>query len=335
MKIKPHVIVPNWNGFDFIAACLAALEKQTTPVEVVVVDNGSTDGSVKLLESKFPKVILLKQASNLGFAGGVNVGVRYAMERRSEFVLLLNNDAVAEEGWADHLIKALRNNPSLGIATSKITTMDNPPVLDSTGEQFSSWGLPFPRGRGKTDVAKYDSDGNSGIFGASGGASAYRVRMLDDIGLFDEDFFAYYEDVDLSFRARLAGWQVSYVPDAVAKHQIGGTSNRMRGFTTYQALKNQPWVLIKNLPLSLWLIVWPRFILAYLYFILAAIAKGKGWYAIKGFLVSLLLSPKKFYQRFKIQRNRKLGTAELKALFYSGLPKDYSNLYKLVYFYKR
>jgi len=334
MRTKACVIVPNWNGYEFIADCLAALEKQTVAVDIIVVDNGSVDQSVDFIRTKFPNVTILEQPGNLGFAGGVNIGIRHAIKQGRDFILLLNNDAQADKDWAKRLIQAMDNDSTLGISASKIVSMSGPAKLDSTGEQFSTWGLAFPRGRDEIDLDKYDSI-DSEIFGASGGASIYRAEMLKQVGLFDEDFFAYYEDIDLSFRARLAGWYVRYVPEAIVKHHIGGTSNKMTGFTTYHALKNQPWILIKNLPMSLWLMVWPRFILAYSFFFLAAIAKGKGWPALKGLLVSILFLPKKLYQRHEIQKNKKLSTRKLKVLFYHGLPRNYTNLYKLVYFYKR
>ena len=334
MKNQAFVIIPNFNGADFIADCLRSLEQQSIPLNIVVVENGSSDGSVELIESKFPKVTLLQQPKNLGFAGGVNVGIRHALENGAEFILLLNNDSVAEENWAEKLITALKQQPKLGIATSKMIANTHPAHIDSTGEQYSTWGLAFPRGRNSTDLDKYD-DAKVSIFGASGGASAYRADMFTEIGLFDEDFFAYYEDVDLSFRAQLAGWKVAYVPSAVVHHQIGATAKKMRGFSTYQAFKNQPWVILKNLPFALWLSVWPRFALAYVFFMLSAIVKGKGLYALRGWLASVLFIPKKLVQRISIQRGRKVTASQLNSLLYKGLPSDYKNLHKLVYFYRR
>jgi GT2 family glycosyltransferase len=256
----------------------------------VVVDNGSRDDSVAYIREKYPSVHLIEHAHNKGFAGGVNAGIRWAIHNGFEFVALLNNDAVAEQDWLKHLLATLDSNPEVGIATPKFLD-SNKEHFDSTGDIYTTWGLPYPRGRGEPVSDKYDSQ--TEIFGASGGASLYRAKMLEDIGLFDEDFFAYYEDVDLSFRAQLAGWKVRYVPTALAYHEVGATSALVKGFTTYQALKNYPWMLWKNVPLSLLPTILPRFLLAYNAVFWSSVAKGRGWPALKGSFVSLVLLPKK------------------------------------------
>jgi GT2 family glycosyltransferase len=176
--------------------------------------------------------------------------------------------------------------------------------LDSTGDQYTIWGLPYPQGRGELVSDKYDDFVQ--VFGASGGASLYRVSMLQQIGLFDEDFFAYYEDVDLSFRAQLAGWKVRYVPEALVYHQIGATSSKIKGFTTRQTIKNLPWLLWKNAPLTVFIRVFPRFFVAYNAFILSASFRGNGSDALLGYLTMYVKLPKKTLQRLIIQHRRKV-----------------------------
>ncbi len=319
------IVVPNWNGADSLAGCLDSLLGQSDKAHIIVVDNGSRDGSLKLLE-KYPAVEIIKHEHNLGFAGGVNSGFRKAMTDGCTYVATLNNDAVADKHWLKYLVAALDDNPKLGIVTSKILNADGT-ALDSTGDYYTVWGLPYPRGRGETDLGKYDDA--TEVFGASGGASLYRVKLLEEIGLFDEDFFAYYEDVDLSFRAQLAGWKVGFVPDAVVNHQIGATSSKLKGFTTYQTMKNLPLLLSKNVPRRYFYRVGWRFMLARFLFFGRAISRGQGWPALKGDAVSTWLLFRKSKARRRVQEHKKVSDEYIWGLVIHDLPPNAHALRKL------
>lgn len=312
------VVVPNWNGAERLAACLDSLLAQSVKARVIVVDNGSVDGSLKLFE-QYSNVEVILHDRNLGFAGGVNAGFRRAIDDDVKYVATLNNDAVADKGWLEQLVAVLDKNPKAGIVTSKILDARGRKI-DSTGDYLTVWGLPYPRGRGESDLDKYDSQ--TDIFGASGGASLYRVSMLRGVGLFDEDFFAYYEDVDLSFRAQLAGWRVRYAPAAVVYHQIGATSGKLKGFTAYQTMKNQPLLLYKNLPGRYWWRVGWRFTLAHTLFFLRAISRGQGWPALKGDLRGTYLLFKKHFERQRIQKSRKVSDEYIWDLLVPDLPPN-------------
>lgn len=300
MKSGPQtvVVVPNWNGEDSLKRCLDSLLAQTLKPHVIVVDNGSTDGSLKILEG-YSDIEVIMHDRNLGFAAGVNAGFRRAIDDGVRYAAAFNNDAVADKKWLETLVDYMNKHPHKGIAAPKLLTADGKRI-DSTGDFLTVWGLPYPRGRGESDVDAYD--GSTDVFAASGGASLYRVKMLEKIGLFDEDFFAYYEDVDLSFRAQLAGWEVSYVPGAVVRHAIGAASGRMRGFTTYQTLKNLPMLTIKNMPRSYMGPVLRRLILAQTLFFLRAFTRGHGWSAAKGKFMVLWLMPRTLVKRRRVQR---------------------------------
>ncbi len=311
------VVIPNWNGKDSLAACLDSLMAQTYKADVLVVDNGSADGSVEFIQKNYPSVKLIIHQKNLGFAGGVNSGIKKSIENSAKFVALFNNDAVAGKDWLKHLVETLEKNSRVGIVTGKLLSTDGKSI-DSSGDQYTVWGLPYPRGRSETNLDKYDNQ--TEIFAATGGASLYRIKMLDQIGLFDEDFFAYYEDVDLSFRAQLAGWKVLYVPNAIAYHQIGATSGKIKGFTTYQTLKNYPWLFWKNVPIRyLFRIGW-RFKFAYLGIFISAITRGQIRPAFKGLFVSLLLAPKKIVQRWQIQRHKSVSNEYIWGIITHDLP---------------
>lgn len=317
--VKLSVVIPSWNGLEELPACVDSLLKQSLQPRIIIVENGSKDGSLEYIQQHYPQVELIINKYNQGFAGGVNAGIRKSIADGDEFVALFNNDAVADSHWLEELVKDLTVNDDAGIATCKLMTLDKS-QLDSTGDQYTTWGLPYPRGRGEPVSDKYDD--RVQIFAGSGGASLYRISMLKEIGLFDEDFFAYYEDVDISFRAQLAGWKVRYVPEALAYHQIGATSGKIKGFTTYQGVKNMPWVLWKNAPLSVLLRVLPRFMVAYYAFLVTATWRNQGGAAVRGYLRMWWLLPKKTVQRWRIQHRRKVPASYIWAIMTPGLPPN-------------
>lgn len=319
------VVVPNWNGADSLKDCLDSLLKQTLKPHIVVVDNGSVDGSLELL-ALYPDIELIRHRKNKGYAGGVNPGFKLAIDRKMDYVAPFNNDAVADKDWLKNLVEHMDKHPGVGIAACKLLSADGS-HLDSTGDYYTGWGLPYPRGRGETDIDKYDADIE--IFGASGGASIYRIDMLKEVGLLDEDFFAYYEDVDLSFRAQLAGWKVHYVPAAVVYHQISATSSRIKGFATYQTMKNLPCLMWKNVPARLMIHVFPRFVLAYFLLWGSATARGHAWSSTKGVVMSILLWPKKLIQRRRIQKSRQVLVEYIDSLIVHDLPPNARRLRRL------
>ena len=320
---KIAIVVPNWNGEQELPACLDSLRSQSMNSSIIVVENGSVDGSVELLESEYPDVTLLKQPKNLGFAGGVNIGIRYALDHEFDYVALFNNDAVADKEWLKYLVNTLEKSPNTGIATCKFLNIDGSSI-DSTGDMYTVWGLPYPRGRGEKNNTIYNKDVY--IFGASGGATIYRSELLRKIGLFDEKFFAYYEDIDVSFRAQLSGWKVQYVSTAIAYHRIGATSNKIRGFTTYQTMKNLPMLFWKNTPLRYTPIMFPRLFFAYWLMVLSAITKGNGMAALKGNAMFLLYLPHVFSERKRIQRSKTVTDAYIWSIITHDLPPNATKL---------
>lgn len=327
---KTVVVIPNWNGEDFLSECIDSLLAQSVLCDVVVVDNGSVDSSRSIIGGYGDKVIPLYNDTNLGFAGGVNTGIRYALEKDYYAVALFNNDAVADKDWLRHLTEAMRDG--IGIVTCAFLSMDGEHI-DSTGDIFTTWGLPYPRGRDKA-IDEISHDGASYIFGASGGDSLYRVKMLREIGLFDEDFFAYFEDVDLSFRAQLANWKAVVTTDARAYHRISATSSRIKGFATYHSLKNWPLTIIKNVPKGLLPIVVPRFLLAYLMFIGSSVVVHRHpLLTIEALWKVLTLLPKKAHERRAIQSAKRVSNEYLLSIMTQDLPENATKLRKLRQFW--
>ena len=323
---KAAVVIPNWNGAEFIGDCLESLRGQTMPHTVIVVDNNSTDASLEIIE-KYPEARVIPLETNHGFAGGVNRGIQAAMDEDFEYIALLNNDTVTDANWLQRLVDALESDPESAIIASK--QLDTAGVIDSTGEEYSIWGTPFSRGRSEADKGQYDDEEHRGILAASGAASCWRVDALNDIGLFDEWFFAYYEDVDISFRARLAGWRVRYAPEAIVYHHIGATSEKLGDFRLQHMYKNFPVLFMKNMPGKLfWGYGW-RVLGVFGFKMLQLIKKLKLILLIKLLFKIIIHFPKALAQRRRIQRNRRVDPSYIDGFLHQAPPPTQSGLIKM------
>jgi len=237
------VIIVNYNGRKFLTGCLGAIQNQDlVPFEVIIVDNASADGSVEFIRQEFPSVRLCIQESNLGFAGGSNAGIR---ESKGDFILTLNNDTVVSPGFIRALVQPMIADPSIGMCAAKMVLPDG--RINSTGICISRSGAAWDRGGGEEEHGQYDLPEE--VFGPCAGAALYRRSMLDRIGLFDEDFFLFMEDVDLAFRAQLSGWKCMYVPAARVVHFQGGTAHARSETAVYYGNRNVLWYVVKDFPL--------------------------------------------------------------------------------------
>ncbi|HEX8182890.1 MAG TPA: glycosyltransferase family 2 protein [Candidatus Saccharimonadales bacterium] len=329
---SPVVVIPNINGGDGLLRAVDSLVLQTTPLHIIIVDNASTDDSIQNLLKKFPLIEIIKHSNNKGYAGGVNPGFKRALELGASYTAPFNNDAVADPRWLERLVTFLDSHQDYGAAASKVQDIKKN-KLDSSGEFYSVWGLPYPRGRSNSNISRYDMD--TEIFAASGAASLYRTKTIADVGLLDEDFFAYYEDVDLGFRMQLMGWKVGYVPQSVVYHATGSTSSRIHGFTTLQTLKNQPLVLWKNVPTKyLWSVSW-RFIIAHNLIFLRAIFSGNIKAACTGYFKAAWLILRKTSQRKSIQKRKRVSDDYIWSIMTHDLPPNATALRRLRSFWWR
>lgn len=213
------VIVVNWNRRDLLRACLQSLMMQTkVQIQLIVVDNGSTDGSVEMITLEFPNTQVIQNGKNLGFCQANNQGIRAA---RGELIALLNNDAEAEPDFLRELSRVFEGNCSVGMAASKIVVFSDPRRIDKAGHLMWPDGQNRGRGTGALDQGQFDVEEE--VLWPDGCAAMYRREMLEQIGGFDEDFFAYGDDAELGLRARIAGWTCIYNPSAVVRHHRGAT----------------------------------------------------------------------------------------------------------------
>ena len=306
------VVIPTWNGREHLARCLPSLQSQTVKdFQVLVVDNGSKDGTTAFLAEKFPKVKVIALKKNYGFSAAVNKGIAASS---GEFIAILNNDTQTEQHWLEQLLQAAKENPGVGAFASKILSLTNPKIIDSAGDAYGRTGMAWNIGRGCPDGPAFDE--TRWVFGAAGCAAFYRRSFLDEVGWFDEDFFAFYEDVDLAFRGQLLGKKCLYVPSAIVFHQGGGTLKHLSPMHIYYCSRNAPLVLIKNMPGRLLLKNFPRIAWTYTkHFVRHFIQKGHTWGVVRGYGSALVNIPGMISKRASIQHTRRISDKELEGLF--------------------
>ena len=237
------VIIVSWNGRHLLPDCLNSLQAQKfKKFETIVVDNGSSDGSVEWVHRHHPEVRVVPLSSNQGFCAANNIGYHLV---DTKYVALLNNDAVAHPLWLESLVDALEKNNQAGFAASKILHYEKPDTIDRAGDSYTRAGVGLLRGRGMSFHA-YEKP--EWIFGACAAAALYRKGMIDEIGFFDEDFFLLHEDVDLSFRAQLKGYGCLYVPTAEVYHKTSSSIVRDSNISIYYGHRNMEWVYLQNMP---------------------------------------------------------------------------------------
>jgi GT2 family glycosyltransferase len=306
--VTVSVIIPSWNGATLLGPCLDALAAQTYgDAEICVVDNGSADGSRALLAERFPWVKTLTFDENRGFTPAVNAGIQHA---RGDVIAVLNNDTRADPRWLETLVHTLASRPDIGFCASKMLKMSDPRRLDNAGVGYRLDGFAISRGANEVDGPDWSRAGE--IFGACAGAAAYRRSVLDDVGLFDEGFFAWYEEVDWSFRAQLRGHRCLYVPDAVVQHRQGAsTVAPVRDFLVTRNrvltwLKNMPAPLVRRHPLA-----FPRSLLAGAW---SDVRLGRMRAHVRGLVgVARLLRPV-LRDRTRVQRSRRVSIDYLESI---------------------
>jgi GT2 family glycosyltransferase len=302
------VIIPNWNGGHLIASCLESLRHQRySSVEVLVVDGGSRDGSPERVAERFPEVRLVRLSTNRGFSGNVNAGLRAA---HGELLALLNNDAEAEPSWIGELVEGLRERPEVGSAASKILHHDQRDIIASAGDLLHRSGLASQRGNGQPDDGRFDRPGE--VFAASGGAALYRRALLEDIGLFDEGYVSYLEDVDLGLRSRLRGWVCWYVPTARVYHRVSATGGGP--MASYFVARNSVRLLARGFPSTVLRACLPMVVRAQRRRAVAAASAWRGAAAratLRGQVAGLLNLPDALRGRRAIQARRTISDQQL------------------------
>ena len=310
MSPRITVVIPNWNGERFLDLCLTSLRRQSfRDFETILVDNASTDSSVEFVERNFPEVRVLSLETNRGFSAA-NLGMRAST---AEYVVLLNNDTEQDPGWLEALVRAVEDHPEAGLFATKLVDFYDRRVLDGAGDAMRLSGLPYRLGHGERDRGQFGRAGY--VFGACAAAALYRRNVLDEIGLFDEDFVSYCEDGDLSFRAQLAGYRCLYVPDAVVYHMGSASTGGKRSATaTRLGTRNSLSLLVKNLPLSVIPHILPFFVVGQLARLLTAAATGSLGAHLEGLAGAGRHLPLMLEKRREIQKRKRVSDAEIRRL---------------------
>jgi GT2 family glycosyltransferase len=311
---KVTVIIPNYNGESLLPVSLRSLRKQEFgDFSLLVVDNGSVDRSIEVIKEIYPECRVIELNRNYGFSYAVNRGIESS---NSEYVALLNNDVEVAPNWLGEMVKALEAHRDAALCNPKVLRYHERNRINVLGIRYNRNSEVEIIGAGKED--KNEITEVKYIFGVNAGASLYRKEMFEDIGLFDELFFASFEDVDLSFRAQLAGYKAIYVPGARAYHMVGATIKRKRYFQTYLNSRNSLICFLKNMPYellkkNLWQVVGYRFSIfakrTFLYFY-----KARTYYFLKGIIAAFLKSRYIIEARREVQKKRRVSIEYLSSI---------------------
>ncbi len=289
----PHVglIIVNWNGLDYLKISLASLARQTAGhVTTYIVDNHSADGSVDFIRQHYPQAILIEAKRNLGFAGGNNLGMRRALDDGVDYLMLINNDTEVPPTLLAKMTEYMEHHPAVGIIQPKLLLMDYRDTLDSCGSWLTRTGFLIHYGCEEKDGPAYSED--TPIFTIKGAAMMVRRTTLEAVGLFDDDFFAYFEETDLCWRAWLKGFEIHYAPVASLYHKIGGSTQMIGSpVINYHSFKNRIMSLIKNLETSNLLWMLPLHIIlvigfSFIYFLAGRFKSGWSIYRALGWNIA-------------------------------------------------
>ncbi len=273
------VVIPNYNGAEYLEACLSSMRRQTRkPDRVIVVDNGSTDGSCAFVREHFPDMELLALPENTGFCGAVNAGIRAS--EGADYVILLNNDTKADARFVEELIRAMETDSRIFSCQAKMLRMSDPDTIDDAGDLYCALGWAFARGKGKPRGRFVKAEE---IFFSCAGAAAYRMSRLEETGLFDERHFAYLEDCDIGWRARIRGYRNVLIPSARVLHVGSATSGSVYNlFKVKNTSRNSIYLIAKNMPLPQILLNLPLLIPGFVIKAAFFAARGFGMTYIKG-----------------------------------------------------
>lgn len=302
------VVIVNFNGGEMICQCLAALETQRFKnFMTVVVDNNSSDDSLSCIRTRFPGVAVLALPTNLGFAGGVNHALQVC--DLGTWVALLNPDAFPTEDWLANLISSAANHPEYATFGSRMFSDEQQQQLDGVGDAYHVSGLPWRSGHGCPNSPLHDREAE--IFAPCAAAAMYRVSALKSVGLFDEDFFLYVEDIDIGFRLRLAGYRALYVPTATIRHVGSAFVGKHSDFQIYHGHRNLVWVYIKNMPGILFWIFLPLHLALNTASLLWFGLRGHGTIMYRAKRDACLGIPRFWKKRQEIQSGRKVGVVSI------------------------
>jgi len=301
------IVIPNWNGKQHLDVCLDALRRQTYPaLEILLVDNASSDGSREFVAERYPEVRVIALPENRGFTGACNAGLEAAT---GDYLCLLNNDTEVVAEWVAEVVACFERHPEAGAVASRMMLFDRRDHFHTAGDLYSVDGLPANRGVWQRDTGQFDDEVE--VWSACGGSSAYRRTALDQVGRLDDGFFFSCEDVDLGWRLQLAGWRCFYAPRAVVYHKLKASGGETASF--YDG-RNFIYIIVKDYPRDLWRKHGGAVLRAQLRLVGEALRAWRGAAArarLRGMLIGLFAVPRLLRKRRAVQATRR---ASLEAL---------------------
>lgn len=297
------VVIPNYNGIEYVEKCLDSVFAGSSVPDVIVVDNASADGSRELIREKYPQVKLIALEENTGFSHAVNVGIK---EADTKYVFLLNNDTVIDEKCVEKLETSMENDgnaQSCFCVGAKMINRNFPEKIDDAGDFYCALGWAFARGKDK-EITRYEKRGR--IFSACAGAALYRRELFETVGLFDEAHFAYLEDIDIGYRANILGYRSEFEPEAIVYHTGSGVSgSRHNPFKVDLTARNSIYLIYKNMPILQVILNLPfllaGYLIKFLFFSIKGMGKVYGKGIGKGFKLSFSSEGKKNKIYFRIK----------------------------------
>lgn len=310
------IIIPNYNGEPHLKECLDSLREQTYKnFSILIVDNNSKDNSVKFIKQEYPEVELLLMPTNTGFSKAINEGIKHSLkDKEIKYIILLNNDLKCDKNFVLELLECMKLK-DVGFVASKMLNYYDPSLIDAAGDGFNRWGHPVGIGSNQKDSEKYNY--SKYVPGACAGAAAYRRELFEKVGLFDEDFYAIFEDVDFNLRAQLLGYKCFYTPKAICYHKRGATINQNHNLHIYLCERNLVLLRLKNYPILLYLLYQPIYLSVRIYQYIKILLKfgfKRFYYAVKGFFTGVINIPKNIHKRRFIQRNKIVSLGYFKSI---------------------
>ncbi len=276
--MKASIVIPNYNGRKFLKGCLDSISRQSFyDYEIIIIDNASSDGSIDFLQENYKNIVIKKLNKNYGFSKAVNDGIKLA---KGEYVVLLNNDTELDKYWLENLVKCIQKDEKIFSVCSKMIQYHNKDLIDDAGDEYTLLGWTQKCGDGQA-TEKYIQKRE--VFSSCAGAAIYRKSIFNEIGYFDENFFAYMEDVDISYRAKIHGYKNIYCPDAIVYHIGSGTSgSRYNEFKVKLSARNNIYVPYKNMPLIQFIINLPFLLIGFFVKYIFFLKKGFGKIYLEG-----------------------------------------------------
>ena len=318
------LLIVNWNGGDLLRRCLQSVREQRRPPDhVIVVDNASTDDSIARAEAHLRSVEVIRLATNTGFAHANNVGAQAA--RGYDALALMNPDVIADPGWLEALVAAAEADPRAAGFASRML-MASAPRLDGAGDSYHVSGRAWRKGHGMAAAAGPQADADT--FGPCAAAALYRRDAFEEVGGFDEQFFCYFEDVDLAFRLRLRGYTCRYVHQAVVQHTVSAVSGYRSDFALYHGERNAIWTFVKNMPAPLLWMYLPQHVILNSLALVTYPWRGQGTVVWKAKIDALRGLSDVLRQRTAIQQARRVSPWVLRRAFTRGIFAPYFARYR-------